>query len=89
MNLYARGFSGGIVTCNQCGYRTNVFPVLIDYGLWEPGENGSSYRIRNFEARQELRLVTDAKRSMHSNMGQKGNCIRWHGPDCDCWKEAQ
>jgi hypothetical protein len=65
-----------------------IAKLLIDHGLWDDSGNGS-YHIRNFEARQELRLITDAKRATDSDRGRKGNCIRWHGPDCGCWKEAQ
>lgn len=60
--------------------------LLQKHGLWVP-EPGGSY-LRNFSARQELAMVTAAKKEAQRIGGLKGNCERWHGPDCRCWKEA-
>jgi hypothetical protein len=58
--------------------------MLIDRRLWEYHPEGAGYTIRNYDLRQELEMVTEAKR-----LGAvKGNCIRWHGKDCGCWKRG-
>lgn len=59
-----------------------VATTLIDHGLWEYDPGGQGYRIRNFAERQQLAMVTEMKK----RAGRKGNCIRWHGPGCGCWK---
>lgn len=58
--------------------------LLVSYGLWERVTTG--WKIRNFEQRQELAIVTEAKRAAAAAAAKKANCIRWHGPDCGCWK---
>jgi hypothetical protein len=62
--------------------------MLVDARLWEydPVEPAKAFRIRNYELRQELGFVSDAKRSAARTAGRKGACIRHHGPDCHCWK---
>ena len=59
--------------------------MLIDGRLWEYDDKGE-YRIRNFDARQELALVTEGKRAAQSMGGRKAMCQRWHGSDCGCWR---
>ena len=54
--------------------------------LWEP--NGNGWHIRNFSERQEMEWVTEAKKSAAKQASAKANCVRWHGPDCGCWKAA-
>jgi len=58
--------------------------LLLACHLWEPVENG--WHIRNFAERQELEIITENKRASARLAAAKGNCIRWHGPDCRCWK---
>jgi hypothetical protein len=60
---------------------------LVDTRLWEYGEDGS-YRIRNFDLRQELAVITEGKRAAQSMGGRKAMCQRWHGPDCGCWRKT-
>jgi hypothetical protein len=60
--------------------------LLVKYKLWEEAVAG--YRIRNYEARQELAIVSEAKRAAQSAGARKANCVRWHGKDCGCWKVA-
>jgi hypothetical protein len=56
--------------------------LLIAHRLWEYNGNGS-YQIRNWEQRQELSSVTDAR----SVAARKAACRRWHGEDCHCWED--
>lgn len=64
------------------GSRTTA-RLLAKYGLWDEGLAG--WQIRNFESRQPTR--TD-RESLHV-ASLKANCVRWHGTDCGCWKQAQ
>lgn len=60
--------------------------LLVKYGLWEEALTG--YHIRNFETRQELNIVTEAKRTAQQVAAKKANCVRWHGPNCGCWRDG-
>lgn len=46
--------------------------ALVEVGLWEP--SGDGWEIHNWGERQP------------PNVKAKGACIRWHGPNCGCWK---
>ncbi len=59
---------------------------LCDVRLWEHADGGG-YRIRNYTARQELEIVSEGKRTTARLASAKANCVRWHGPDCGCWRE--
>lgn len=60
--------------------------MLVEARLWEHAEGG--YRIHNWEHRQELTVMTEAKRQAKRIGGLKASCQRHHGPDCGCWKAA-
>jgi hypothetical protein len=60
--------------------------LLEKYHLWEATPNG--WTIRNFVVRQELSIITEAKKTAQKLGGIKGNCIKYHGPDCHCWKNS-
>lgn len=62
--------------------------MLVDGRLWEYAEDGNGWMIRNFDQRQELSIVSEGKRAAAELGGKKGNCIRWHGPECGCWRRA-
>ena len=60
--------------------------MLIDHGLWEyDAAGGGHYRVRNWDARQETSLVTEAKREAQQRAAKRTNCLRYHGKDCGCW----
>jgi len=61
--------------------------MLIDAKLWEY-DQGGEYRIRNWDARQELAAITEGKRQAQAVGGRKAMCQRWHGPQCGCWREG-
>jgi hypothetical protein len=60
--------------------------LLVKYALWDEGTNG--WQIRNYDLRQELEVVSEAKRAAQSLGGKKARCRENHGPDCGCWKRS-
>lgn len=61
--------------------------MLVEARLWQhTGAQG--WRIHNWEQRQELAIVTAMKETGRKKASAKANCMRWHGPDCGCWKAA-
>lgn len=60
--------------------------LLVKHGFWTPVDGG--WRIRNFEQRQELAVVSAAKREAQRVGALKANCRRWHGPSCQCWQDS-
>jgi hypothetical protein len=61
--------------------------LLVVYRLWTEASIGG-WHIRNFDVRQELQVVTAAKKAAQSAGAIKGNCIRHHGKDCGCWRDS-
>jgi hypothetical protein len=57
---------------------------LVQVGAWDPVEGG--WHIHNWEERQEIDVIVEAKRVMARTRALKANCIRWHGKDCGCWR---
>jgi len=54
--------------------------LLVTYRLWEESLNG--WQVVNYGERQELAAISAGKREAKRVAGEKGNCIRWHGPEC-------
>ena len=63
-----------------------IAQLLVEARLWEYAEGG--WQIRNWEQRQELTVITDAKRERQRKAADRTNCQRWHGPDCRCYKDG-
>lgn len=63
---------------------TTTARLLVVYRLWE--ETLIGWRIVNYESRQELNIVAEAKRAAQSAGGRKARCRQNHGPECGCWK---
>jgi len=92
--MFAFGYSGGhgtdgvIVTAAlpMVHGTPATAKLLVRYGLWDEIPEG--WRIHNFDDRQELAIVTEAKRAAQRAGALKGNCIRHHGPDCGCWRNG-
>lgn len=93
--MFALGWAGG---CGTDGFipaaalpfvhgTTATARLLEKYSLWETATAG--WRIRNFEQYQELLVITEMKRAAQRVGGRKGNCIRYHGPDCGCWRTPE
>jgi len=66
---------------------TTTARLLVTYRLWKE-ETGAWY-IVNFDQRQELTIVSEAKRVAQSMGGRKARCREHHGPDCGCWRDAK
>ena len=60
--------------------------LLTAAHMWEPVTGG--WQIRNYAQRQELEVISEGKRAAQRLGAAKGNCIRYHGPDCGCWRTA-
>ena len=90
--MFALGWSGGAGTDGNVPSAALAMVhgtqatarLLVKYGLWEEAVAG--YRIRNYESRQELTIVAEAKRAAQRAGAIKGTCIRHHGKDCGCWR---
>lgn len=90
--VFALGWSGGHDTDGLV--RTSALPfvhgtkdtarLLVKYGLWDECTDG--WIIRNYSDRQQTSTTTAARQEVQSAYGLKGNCVRWHGPDC--WKAS-
>ena len=52
--------------------------------LWQR----TGWQIHNFEKRQSLSAAADLVRQSKVKASIKGNCVRHHGAECGCWKEA-
>lgn len=61
--------------------------LLVETGLFDPSDGG--WFIHNFAERQELSFVTEARELARKRAALKANCVRWHGPTCGCWRDAQ
>lgn len=62
--------------------------MLVDHGLWTYDEDGDGWWIRNYDSRQELAVVSEAKRAAQRLGGLKSACRKHHGPDCNCWQKG-
>lgn len=62
--------------------------LLVLHGLWIGDPAGKGWRVKNWDTRQELAVVAESKRAAKQAAANKANCIRHHGPDCNCWKAA-
>ena len=68
-----------------CGDKATA-RLLVKHGLWV--EATAAYVIPNWAERQETAVVSDAKRERRRRTALRLNCIRHHGPECHCWKDA-
>lgn len=65
---------------------TTTARLLCKYHLWTEVLTG--WEIVNFAERQELNVVAEMKRTARSMSGKKAACVKWHGPECGCWREG-
>ena len=59
--------------------------LLVEARLWNYADGG--WEVHNWTARQELAVVTEAKRQAQRLGARRTNCVRYHGKDCGCWKD--
>lgn len=91
--LFSLGWSGGQGTDGHIPTHAvravhadkRTVELLVAGKFWEPCPNG--WMIRHYQDRQELAVVSDAKRSSARLGARKTNCSRYHAPGCECWKE--
>lgn len=67
--------------------RPKLAELLVESGLWDYTDGG--WQIRNYLDRQQSSTVTSTIGEQRSAASAKGNCIRWHGPDCGCHMRSQ
>jgi len=60
--------------------------ALVDVGLWDAAVNG--WFVRNYTRRQQTAAESLVRQEAARARANKGNCIRWHGPECGCWEAA-
>ena len=60
--------------------------LLVRYRLWESAVGG--WHIRNYLLRQQSSLTGEEVKAAQQAGSKKGNCIRWHGEECGCWRNA-
>jgi DNA primase large subunit len=65
---------------------TECARLLVEHRLWTNVEAG--WEIVNFAERQQLSDETYTIRKAQHLGGLKGNCVRHHGPNCGCWRNA-
>lgn len=58
--------------------------LLVDVALWKPHPLG--WEIPNWLERQQSAAKSEAIVRGKRKAGVMGNCIRWHGADCGCWR---
>lgn len=92
--VFALGWSGGSGTDGHV--KPAALPMihgrpadarnLVQVGLWDPDPDGHGWWIHNYAQRQEISEVTELRKATTKKASSKANCVRWHGPDCGCWK---
>jgi hypothetical protein len=60
--------------------------LLVKYDLWQPAVKG--WHIPNYLVRQQSASTGEELKAAQQAGSKKGNCIRWHGPECGCWRQA-
>lgn len=61
--------------------------ILVEVGLWKPHPLG--WEMPNWLERQQSSAKTEAVHRGKRRAGVMGNCVRWHGKDCGCWRDAE
>lgn len=59
---------------------------LVAVGLWHTDKKG--WVINDWADYQQTQAETADALAAKRVGSRKGNCIRWHGAACGCWKEA-
>jgi hypothetical protein len=71
--------------------RLNGRPVdadrLVDVGLWHKEETG--WTIHAWAEYQQSTEETQERRRNIERNSRKGNCVRWHGEHCGCWRNPE
>lgn len=94
--MFSLGWSGGHGTDGRIPKAALPFVhgtdstarLLVKYRLWT--EQTAAWQIVNYDERQELSVVSDAKRAAQAMGGRKSACHRNpdHPEGCQCWRQA-
>jgi ribonuclease I len=92
--VFALGWSGGQETDGRIPRSalkmlhgsTQTARLLVVHRLWIETVDG--WEIVNYSTRQQLSDETYSVRKAQVIGGQKGACVRHHGPDCGCWRRT-
>lgn len=57
---------------------------LVEAGMWHPSDIGGGWIVNDWAEYQP----TDVFRKAQAQKSKRGNCIRWHGHACGCWKDS-
>lgn len=57
---------------------------LAEVGLWHQSDIGDGWIVNDWADYQPSTSYTEQA----SQKSRKGNCIRWHGHACGCWKRS-
>ena len=61
--------------------------LLVEHRFWHSA-TGGGWVINGWDDYQQSNSETQERARRLREGAVKGNCIRWHGPDCGCWKEV-
>lgn len=57
---------------------------LVQVGLWDAADKG--WVVHAWDEYQQASETTEKVLASKREGGAKGNCVRWHGEDCGCWR---
>ena len=79
------GFVPSVCLRNALYATTADAASLVDVGLWHETEGG--WDINGWDEFQISGEEAQRRRQNAQTKSRKGNCVKYHGPDCGCWKE--
>lgn len=59
---------------------------LVSVGLWHTDKKG--WVVNDWADYQQTQAETSDALAAKRAGSKKGNCIRWHGAECGCWREV-
>jgi hypothetical protein len=59
--------------------------LLVKARLWDPTPDGG-WIVHNWDTRQATAQQTRDTFQLRRSISMKGNCVRWHGAECGCWR---
>lgn len=58
---------------------------LVAVGLFDSGDKG--WWCHGYDEYQQVSTTTEQIKASQKDGSVKGNCRRWHGEDCGCWRD--
>ena len=59
---------------------------LVAVGLFDPDGDDGGWHVHDYAEYQQTSEITDEVREKRRKASRKGNCVRHHGENCQCWK---